>query len=82
MKRSSYDQRFLRYRNGVFLAFLASLGKRPLPSLITRQIRDQDHKIDQKKSDPLNPSKVDTSLTLPLVYVMFLRFTTVALDVS
>ena len=48
--------------------FWRFLGKRPLPSLITGQIRNQDPKIDQKKLVPKNPSKVDTYLTVPLVY--------------
>ena len=39
-----------------------------LMSNFTRQIRNQDHQIDQKKFIPLITSDVDTYLTLPLVY--------------
>ena len=42
--------------------------KRVLPSLITGHIRNQDHKIDRKKLVPKIPSKIDTCVSLPLVY--------------
>ena len=74
-KRSSYDELFLRYEMGVFwvvLGVFKVLG-RPL-FLITDQIRKQDHQIDQKKLEPPNPAKVDTHLTLLLVYNMLNPF--------
>ena len=47
--------------------FWRFLGTRSSLFLITGQILNHDHQIDQKKLDPSNPAKVDTYLILPRV---------------
>ena len=67
-QQSFNDQWFLWYEYGVFLAFFRRFyQKRVLMSNFTRQIRNQDHQVDQKKFIPLITSDRDTYLTLPLV---------------
>ena len=54
---------------GRFLAFLLKTRPGLLVRNFTGQIRNQDYQIDQKKFVPLITSEMDTSLTLPLVYM-------------